>query len=109
MSARPVKRSLTLHGHRTSVSLEDPFFARRTVRAEEFRLCVAQMEGAIGVDEAGRARTALADAALAELLPRVLEDHARRYGTVRGGGVAVVLLGKAGSREMMAGSDLTSC
>lgn len=80
--------------------------ARRTVRAEEFRLCVAQMEGAIGVDEAGLARTALADAALSELLPRVLQDHARRYGTVRGGGMAVVLLGKAGSREMMAGSDL---
>lgn len=80
--------------------------ARRTVRAEEFRLCVAQMEGAIGVDEAGSARTALADAALSELLPRVMEDHVRRYGTVRGGGVAVVLLGKAGSREMMAGSDL---
>ncbi|WP_127900410.1 ribbon-helix-helix domain-containing protein [Solirhodobacter olei] len=27
MSARPVKRSLTLKGHRTSVSLEDEFWA----------------------------------------------------------------------------------
>ncbi len=26
MSLRPVKRSLTLRGHRTSVSLEDPFW-----------------------------------------------------------------------------------
>lgn len=26
MSTRPVKRSLTLHGHRTSVSLEDAFW-----------------------------------------------------------------------------------
>jgi predicted DNA-binding ribbon-helix-helix protein len=26
MSSRPVKRSLTLHGHRTSVSLEEPFW-----------------------------------------------------------------------------------
>ena len=26
MTERPVKRSLTLHGHRTSVSLEDPFW-----------------------------------------------------------------------------------
>lgn len=26
MIGRPVKRSLTLHGHRTSVSLEDPFW-----------------------------------------------------------------------------------
>ncbi|MCO4842924.1 MAG: ribbon-helix-helix domain-containing protein [Yoonia sp.] len=27
MTDRPIKRSLTLHGHRTSVSLEDPFWA----------------------------------------------------------------------------------
>lgn len=26
MTARPIKRSLTLKGHRTSVSLEDPFW-----------------------------------------------------------------------------------
>lgn len=26
MTGRPVKRSLTLQGHRTSVSLEDPFW-----------------------------------------------------------------------------------
>ena len=26
MSSRPIKRSLTLHGHRTSVSLEGPFW-----------------------------------------------------------------------------------
>ncbi len=35
MSARPVKRSLTLRGHRTSVSLEDAFWTefRRIARA----------------------------------------------------------------------------
>jgi predicted DNA-binding ribbon-helix-helix protein len=33
-SLRPVKRSLTLHGHRTSVSLEEPFWqAFRTLAA----------------------------------------------------------------------------
>lgn len=37
MSGRPVKRSLTLLGHRTSVSLEDEFWA-------EFRR-IAQEEG----------------------------------------------------------------
>ena len=26
MTERPIKRSLTLHGHRTSVSLENPFW-----------------------------------------------------------------------------------
>ncbi len=50
--------------------------------------------------------TDVADAALAELLPAVLEDFATRYGRVRGGEMAVVALGKAGGREMMAGSDL---
>ncbi len=79
---------------------------RRTVRGEEFRLAVAQMEGRMDADAAGLARTALADAALGVLLPRVLADHAARYGAVPGGGLAVVLLGKAGGREMMAGSDL---
>jgi glutamate-ammonia-ligase adenylyltransferase len=87
--------------------LEEAVIAtRRFVRGEEFRLGVAQLEGWLDVDAAGLARTALADAALAALLPRVLDDHARRYGRVRGGAVAVVALGKAGSREMMAGSDL---
>jgi glutamate-ammonia-ligase adenylyltransferase len=92
---------------RDAHSLEDVLaITRSLVRADEFRLCVAQMQGAIDVDQAGFARTALADAALAALLPAVLADHARRYGHVRGGDMAVVALGKAGSREMMAGSDL---
>ncbi|ASM72245.1 MULTISPECIES: ribbon-helix-helix domain-containing protein [Roseobacteraceae] len=35
MSGRPVKRSLTLHGHRTSVSLEDAFWrAFRDIAAQ---------------------------------------------------------------------------
>ena len=88
-------------------SLEDVLaITRREVRAEEFRLCVAQMEGRLDVDAAGLARTALADAALSLLLPAVLDGHGDRYGALPGGEVAVVLLGKAGSREMMAGSDL---
>lgn len=36
--SRPVKRSLTLRGHRTSVSLEDPFWqAFRDIAAEQNR------------------------------------------------------------------------
>ena len=79
---------------------------RRTVRGEEFRLAVAQMEGRLDADAAGVRRTAMADAALTVLLPRVLAAHAERHGAVAGGGMAVVLLGKAGGREMLAGSDL---
>ncbi len=77
-----------------------------TVREEEFALAVGTLEGRLDADSAGLARSALADAALTALLPAVLDDFARRFGRVRGGGLAVVLLGKAGGREMMAGSDL---
>ena len=79
---------------------------RRTVRGEEFRLSVAQLEGRIDADAAGLARTALADAALTVLLPRVMAAHEARFGTVAGGAGAILLLGKAGGREMLAGSDL---
>ncbi len=79
--------------------------ASRFVRGEEFRLGVAELDGRIDQDEAGMARTALAEAAIAQILPLVLADHRRRYGRLRGG-LSVVALGKAGSREMMAGSDL---
>jgi glutamate-ammonia-ligase adenylyltransferase len=48
----------------------------------------------------------LADAALAALLPRVLADFTTRYGRIPGGSMAVVVMGKAGGRETMAGSDL---
>jgi glutamate-ammonia-ligase adenylyltransferase len=79
---------------------------RATVREEDFSISVATMEGRRNADKAGAMRTEVADAALAALLPRVLDDFADRYGRVTGAGMAVVLLGKAGGREMMAGSDL---
>ncbi len=80
--------------------------AQRFLRGEEFRLACGQLEGRLGPDPVGVARSRLADAVLDALLPRVLAEHRRRYGAVAGGGMAVVALGKAGGREMMAGSDL---
>ena len=79
---------------------------RRIVRGEEFRLDVAVLEGRIDIDAAGAIRTGLADAAITSLLPRVMADFTARNGRVRGGGLVVVALGKAGGREMLAGSDL---
>jgi len=90
-----------------TVSLEDAIARiRATVRASDFAISVATLEGRIDADDAGLQRAALADAALSALLPRVLADFTERYGRVRGGSMAVVLLGKAGGRETMAGSDL---
>lgn len=79
---------------------------RRTVREVDFSISVATMEGRLDADASGARRSAMADAAMAALLPPVLADFASRYGRVRGGGMVVVAMGKAGGREMMAGSDL---
>lgn len=76
------------------------------VQAEAFRTSVATFDGRLDVDAAGIVRTRLAEAALRSLLPRVLADFAERFGALPGGRLAVVALGKAGGREMMAGSDL---
>jgi glutamate-ammonia-ligase adenylyltransferase len=80
--------------------------ASRTVRAEEFSIAVNEFFGRIDADDAGRRRTSLADAVIGICLEQALADHAHRYGRVPDGGLAVVALGKAGSGEMMAGSDL---
>ncbi|MBO1327180.1 bifunctional [glutamine synthetase] adenylyltransferase/[glutamine synthetase]-adenylyl-L-tyrosine phosphorylase [Acetobacter suratthaniensis] len=79
---------------------------RPLLRGEEFRLSVALLEGRLSEDAAEHARTLLADTIMIVLRKAVEHDHIRRYGRVPGGGMAVVALGKAGSREMMPGSDL---
>lgn len=94
----------TLHD---AATLEEAItLTRRFVRREEFHLSVATLEGRLNIDEAGRLRSNLAEAALAALLPRVLADHQARHGKVRGAAFAIVALGKAGGGEMLAGSDL---
>jgi glutamate-ammonia-ligase adenylyltransferase len=80
--------------------------ARRLVLEGKFEIDAAALEGALDVDAAGEARSALADAAIAGLLPHVEAAFAERHGRVKGGGLAVVALGKLGGREMLPGSDL---
>ncbi|MDE2516561.1 MAG: bifunctional [glutamine synthetase] adenylyltransferase/[glutamine synthetase]-adenylyl-L-tyrosine phosphorylase, partial [Rhodospirillales bacterium] len=79
---------------------------RRFVREEEFAIAVASLENRLDADAAGLRRAHVAEAALTALLRPVLADFAARNGRVPGGQMAVVALGKAGGREMMAGSDL---
>ncbi|HVY15966.1 MAG TPA: bifunctional [glutamine synthetase] adenylyltransferase/[glutamine synthetase]-adenylyl-L-tyrosine phosphorylase [Rhodopila sp.] len=79
---------------------------RRRVKERDFLISVATLDGQLDADAAGRERSALAHSALRVLLPRVLADFESRHGRVPGGELAVVVLGKAGSLEMMAGSDL---
>ena len=54
MSGRPVKHSVTLKGHRTSISLEDEFWAEfRTIAAEKKRpinALVAEIDADRGIE-----------------------------------------------------------
>ncbi|MEM7599191.1 MAG: ribbon-helix-helix domain-containing protein [Pseudomonadota bacterium] len=60
MSARPVKHSLTLRGHRTSVSLEDEFWTAFRAIAAERGQPINQL--AAEIDEARGTEAGLASA-----------------------------------------------
>ncbi len=79
--------------------------ARRAHREAAFRIGVQVMAGSMDAAAAGRAHTALADACIRSLAT-VSMAEAERIGGAFPGDVAVVALGKAGSREMTARSDL---
>ncbi len=79
--------------------------ARRAHREQAFRIGVQVMSGGMDAEEAGRAFAALADACIVELARAALAETAR-IGGAFAGDVAVVALGKTGSREMTARSDL---
>jgi glutamate-ammonia-ligase adenylyltransferase len=79
--------------------------ARRVHREQTFRIGVQVMSATADAETAGRAFADLADALISGLAPISLAE-AERLGGGFEGDVAVVALGKCGSREMSAGSDL---
>ncbi|MEO8114872.1 MAG: glutamine-synthetase adenylyltransferase, partial [Phenylobacterium sp.] len=78
---------------------------RRVHREQAFRVGVQVMSGAASAEVAGKAFADLADLCIGALAPAALAET-RRLGGDFEGEVAVVALGKCGSREMSAGSDL---
>ena len=78
---------------------------RRVHREQAFRVGVQVMSGAATAEGAGRAFADLADLCIEALAPAALAE-VERVGGAFPGEVAVVALGKCGSREMSAGSDL---
>ena len=93
-----------------AVSQADGFEAamdavRRAQREQAFRIGVQVMSGSASAETAGRAFADLADVCIGVLAPAALAE-AERLGGAFPGDVAVVALGKCGSREMSAASDL---
>jgi len=86
---------------------EDALDAIRQL-ADELRLIlgVRLLRGRLDPESAGRAYATLAELVIAALLPAVTAEFAKAHGPPPGGGMAVLALGKLGSREMNERSDL---
>ncbi|ABS62569.1 (Glutamate--ammonia-ligase) adenylyltransferase [Parvibaculum lavamentivorans DS-1] len=81
-------------------------FARVWAREHRFRLGVRVLTSSADAEEAGPAYATLASELVAALAPVAERKVAEKHGHVPGGRFAVVAMGKLGSEEMSASSDL---
>jgi glutamate-ammonia-ligase adenylyltransferase len=79
---------------------------RRWAAERRFQAAVQWLLGVTGIDSAMAAWSAIAEASVRCLLPLVEQRFAESHGRINGGGFAVVAMGKLGSGEMTARSDL---
>lgn len=80
--------------------------ARRWNAEQKFRVGVQLLRNRITPEEAAQQLSNIADASLSCLVPHIEEEFARAHGKLPGRGAALIALGKLGSREMTANSDL---
>ena len=92
---------------RHAVDYQDTLdFVRVWAREYRFRLGVRVLTGSADAEEAGPAYAALAAELVAVLAPVAETRVAERHGRIPGGRFCVVAMGKLGSAEMSASSDL---
>lgn len=80
--------------------------ARITGQEQAFLIGVRILSGTIGADQAGGAYARLAQSLIAALHEQVEKELIHRHGRIKGGEAVVIAMGKLGSREMTAASDL---
>ncbi|SFP73396.1 glutamate-ammonia-ligase adenylyltransferase [Mesorhizobium sp. NFR06] len=73
---------------------------------QKFLIGVRLLAGSIDPARAGRAFSDLADLTIEAALNAVIAEFALRHGRIAGGRVALLGMGKLGSRELTAGSDV---
>lgn len=73
---------------------------------QRFLIGIRLLTGAIEGQKAARAFTDLAELMITKALSAVEEEFSHRHGFVKGGNVAILGMGKLGSYEMTAGSDV---
>jgi glutamate-ammonia-ligase adenylyltransferase len=110
MSELPDRRYLAarLDAFLQGVELHEEILDRlRIFSAEQkFLIGIRLLTGAIDSSRAGKAFSDLADLTIGAALDAVRAEFAVRHGQVSGGKVALVGMGKLGSRELTAGSDV---
>ena len=79
---------------------------RREANDARHQIAVQALLGKISPERAGQAYADIAESSLRAVLPWVIDDIARRHGPPPGHGLAVLAMGKLGTREMTATSDL---
>jgi [glutamine synthetase] adenylyltransferase / [glutamine synthetase]-adenylyl-L-tyrosine phosphorylase len=79
---------------------------RIVAQEQKFLIGVRLLTGAISAARAGEAFTDLADLIIATALKAVQAEMEEAHGAVPGGSVSVIGMGKLGSRELSAGSDV---
>ncbi len=80
--------------------------ARRWCAEQKFRVGVQLLHNRIAPEEAAAQLSDVADASLSRLVPHIEDEFAAVHGKLPGRGAALIALGKLGSREMTANSDL---
>ncbi|MFS4439030.1 bifunctional [glutamine synthetase] adenylyltransferase/[glutamine synthetase]-adenylyl-L-tyrosine phosphorylase [Paracoccaceae bacterium GXU_MW_L88] len=79
---------------------------RRWVKDHHFRTGVLLLRGIVSAEEAARSYSDIATVAIRGIAPEVEAEFSRRHGPPPGLGWSVVAMGKLGSGEMTAQSDL---
>ncbi len=80
--------------------------SRRWAHDRRFQVGVQRLQNSVDPEDASQALSHIAETIVGSLYPPVADEFARNHGLISGGDMAVVALGKLGSREMTASSDL---
>jgi len=88
-------------------AFEDTLDRLRIFAAEQkFLIGIRLLTGSIDAERAGKAFSDLADLTIGAAFDAVQEEFALTHGRVKGGRAAILGMGKLGSRELTAGSDV---
>ncbi|MFA6019152.1 MAG: bifunctional [glutamine synthetase] adenylyltransferase/[glutamine synthetase]-adenylyl-L-tyrosine phosphorylase [Rhodospirillales bacterium] len=91
----------------SAVSFEETLdLARRWAGDQKFRVGVQMLKSLLSPEAAGEAYAAVAESVIGAMLPPIEADQIKAHGRVPGARLAVLAMGKLGSAEMTATSDL---